>query len=129
MNEIIIKSSDTSAQLVFSNIKGDYFWVSYQSPNLTVSKKVWGYTDCEFLVNLFDYMAKKWRGWEGEKGWESIEGEFGISCSSDKKGHIKINLSFVEHEGAEPWQANPILNTEAGLIEGIAKDVRKFFLS
>lgn len=128
MNEIIIKSADTAAKLVFTNVEGDYFTALYESPELRVSRRIWGYTDCELLVDLFEYMAKEWKGWEGEKEWASIEGEFALSCLSDKKGHIHLKLRFVQFEGREPWKAEPTLNLEAGLLDGIAKNVRGFFL-
>lgn len=128
MNEVTIKSADTAAKLIFSNIEGDYFTASFESPELRTSRRVWGYTDCEFLVNLFEYMAKEWKGWEGEQTWTSIEGEFGLSCSSDRQGHVRIKLFFVQFEGMEPWKAEPTLNLEAGLMDEIAKNMRKFFL-
>lgn len=31
-------------------------------------------------------------------------------------------------EGPAPWKAEPTLNLEAGLLDGIAKNVHKFFL-
>jgi hypothetical protein len=129
MPELVIKSADSSASLIFSDIEGDYFTAKFHSPELTVTKRVWGYTDCKLLVNLFEYLAQEWKGWDGEKDWASLEGEFSVSCSSDKKGHVHLKLRFRQYEGREPWIAEPSLNLEAGMLEGVAKNVRKFFLS
>jgi len=128
MNEVTIKSTDSGAKLVFSGIEGDYFVATYDSPEVRVSKRVWGYSDCELFVDLFESMAAEWRGWEGEKIWSSIEGEFSVSGASDKKGHIRLKLGFTKFEGSEPWKLESILNLEAGLIDGIAKKLRSFFL-
>lgn len=128
MNEVIIKSADTAAQFVLSNIEGDYFTAAYKSHDLFISRRVWGYTDCELLVDLFAYMAKEWKGWDGEIDWTSLEQEFSISCSSDQKGHIAVTLKFSQYEGAEPWEAQATLNLESGLMERASKDVRAFFL-
>ena len=127
MPEVIIKSADSSASLVFSDIEGDYFTARFLSPELNVSKRVWGYTDCELLVDLFEYLAQEWKGWDGEKNWSSLEGEFSVSCSADKKGHVHLRLKFKQHEGREPWAAEPSLNLEAGMLEGVARNVRRFF--
>ena len=127
MNEVVIKSADTAAQLVFSNIDGDYFTASYKSPDVFVSRRVWGYTDCELLVDLFLYMTKEWKGWDGEIKWVSIEQEFSVTCTSDQKGHIAVKLKFSQYEGAEPWEAQVILNLESGLMEKASKDIKKFF--
>lgn len=127
MNEVVIKSADTAAQLVLSNIEGDYFTASYKSPDIFVSRRVWGYTDCELLVDLFLYMAKEWKGWDGEINWVSIEQELSVTCTSDQKGHIAVKLKFSQYEGAEPWEAQVILNLESGLMEKASKDINKFF--
>ena len=127
MNEVVIKSADTAAQLVLSNIEGDYFTVAYKSHDVFLSRRVWGYTDCDLLVDLFAYMAKEWKGWDGEIEWASIEQEFSIKCTSDQKGHIAVKLKFSQYEGAEPWDAQVTLNLESGLMEKASKNVKAFF--
>lgn len=127
MNEVVIKSADTVAQLVLSNIEGDYFTVAYKRNDIFLSRRVWGYTDCDLLVDLFAYMAKEWKGWSGEIEWASIEQEFSITCTSDQKGHIVIKLKISQYEGAEPWDAQVTLNLESGLMEDASKNVKAFF--
>ncbi|TWI46328.1 hypothetical protein IQ22_04479 [Pseudomonas duriflava] len=127
MNEVIIKSADTAAQLVLSNIEDDYFTAAYKSHDVFFFKRVWGYTDCNLLVDLFAYMAKEWKGWDGEINWASIEQELSITCTSDKKGHIAVKLMFSQYEGAEPWEAQVVLNLESGVMEKASKDIKAFF--
>lgn len=127
MNEVVIKSADTAAQLVLSNIEGDYFTAAYKSHDVFLSRRVWGYTDCDLLVDLFAYMAKEWKGWDGEIEWASIEQEFSITCTSDQKGHIAVKLKFFQYEGAEPWDVQVTLNLESGLMEKASKNVKAFF--
>ena len=64
-NEAIIKSTDTGAKLIFTGKDSDYFTVCYESSRLSLSKRVWGFTDCELLVQLFEFIADNWKGWEG----------------------------------------------------------------
>ncbi|BAP78356.1 hypothetical protein MT1_1179 [Pseudomonas sp. MT-1] len=127
MNEVIIKSADTAAQLVLSDIEGDYFTATYKSNDIFVSRRVWGYTDCNLLVDLFSYMAKEWKGWDGEINWASIEQELSITCTSDQKGHIEVKLKLSKYEDAEPWEAQVVLNLESGVMEKASKDVKAFF--
>lgn len=58
MDSAVIKSGNTAATLTFSERDGDYFSVTYESPSVTLRKRVWGYTDCEFLFNLFSSLLK-----------------------------------------------------------------------
>ena len=129
MNEVIIKSADTAAQLVLSDIEGDYFTATYKSHDIFVSRRVWGYTDCNLLVDLFSYMAKELKGWDGEINWASIEQELPITCTSDQKGHIAVKLKLSKYEDAEPWEAQVVLNLESGVMEKHQKMLKHFPMS
>jgi len=72
-------------------------------------------------------MAKEWKGWEGCQEWMSIEGEFGITATSDNLGHIVLNLAFKEFDAREAWEANVQLWIDSGQTEKIAKQVGGFF--
>ena len=78
MESTTIKSSNSSATLTLCKKDGDYFNVIFDSLAVKSNIRVWGYTDCGLLVDLFKFIAKEWRGWKGKKEWFSIEGEFCI---------------------------------------------------
>jgi len=127
MESIEIKSGSTAASLKFCNRDSEYFNVVYESPSVKLMKRVWGYTDCKYLVSLFRFMAKEWKGWEGSQEWTSIEGEFGISATCDNLGHILLTLTFKEFDGPENWKANVQLFIDSGQTETIAKQAAEFF--
>ncbi len=127
MDSITIKSCNTAATLTFCERDGDYFTVVYDSPSVNLRKRVWGYTDCDFLVNLFKFIAKEWKGWEGSEEWASIEGEFRVFATSDKSGHVTLSIALKEIDGPELWEATVSLGIEAGQTESIAKKVETFF--
>ena len=127
MDSITIKSCNTAAMLTLCERVGDYFTVVYDSPSVKLRKRVWGYTDCDFLVNLFKFIAKEWKGWEGSQEWGSIEGEFQVSATSDKSGHVTLSIILKEIDGPELWDATVSLGVEAGQTETIAKKVEVFF--
>lgn len=127
MDCLVLKSANTSATLTFCERDGDYFTAVYDSPAVKVSKRVWGYTDCELLVDLFKFIAIEWKGWEGTKEWHSIESEFGVLASSDVSGHVMLELNFREVEGPELWNSQVTIGFEAAQTEQIANKVRRFF--
>ena len=127
MDSVIIKSSATSATLAFCEREGDYFNVVYESPAVKIQKRVWGYTDCQALAGLFHSLSQDWKGWNGVREWSSIEGDFGLSATSDKLGHIKLSMSFREVDASEEWGAKVCLFVDSGQTENIAKKVSVFF--
>ena len=127
MNKVIIKSSNSSATLTFQERDGEYFSVVYDSPAIQLNKRVWGYTDCSFLIELFSQIAKEWKGWKGSKSWESIEGEFGVKATCDNLGHVTLNLSIREWNDPEPWDVNVDLVLDTGQTERVSKQINSFF--
>lgn len=127
MDRVVIKSANTSATLTLCERDADYFTVIYESPSVKLVKRVWGYTDGEYLVNLFMYIAKEWKGWEGAQEWSSIEGEFGLSATCDSLGHVMLAITIRELDGPELWNASVSLGLDSGQTEKIANQVRQFF--
>ena len=127
MESVVIKSANTSATLTLCEKEGDYFWAIFDSPSVKVAKRVWGYTDCELLVDLFEFMAEEWKGWQGEKAWWSIEGEFGVSATCDSLGHIMLSLSFKEYDGPELWESKVNIGIDSGQLDSVEKKVKEFF--
>ena len=127
MDTAVIKSVNTSATLTFCDRDADYFTVVYESPSVILKKRVWGYTDCDFLVNLFSFIAKEWKGWQGAQEWASIEGEFAICATSDNLGHVMLTIKIKEFDGPEVWDSIVQLGIDASQTENIAKSVRTFF--
>lgn len=124
---VIIKSADTGAKPEFLDVKGEYFTVVFSSVTLSASQRVWSYTDCRQLTNLFWEMAQSWQGWEGVKTWGSIEGEFNLACTSDKLGHVTLEVDLVERDTNEPWSPKFNIQIEAGQLEKIANEIITLF--
>ncbi|MCE2594792.1 DUF6228 family protein [Motilimonas cestriensis] len=127
MYHFTIKSSNTSASLTFCERDGDYYSVIYDSPAIKLKKRVWGYSDGGLLVDLFAYIAKQWKGWDGLQTWGSIEEDFGLSASCDHLGHVMLHLSFIENDGPEVWQAKVDIGLDSGQMDEVADNVRHFF--
>lgn len=102
LKRVTIKSTSTDAKLELLDVGHEYFTVIFSSAALSACKRVWDNTKFQALVELFQEMASKWRGWESDLTWSSIEGEFILSCTCDKLGHITLSVELVQFDGPEP---------------------------
>ncbi len=128
MSKVIIKSANTGAKLEFSEVGNEYCTVTFLSTFLSASHRVWFYTgDCERLVSLFMEMAENWIGWEGAKTWAAIEADFSLSCTSDKLGHIILEVELVKRDAPELWSAKFNVDVEAGQLAKIATEMKELF--
>jgi hypothetical protein len=122
-----IPSCDGRRSLRFHSRRGDYFDASVEGDGPRASVRVWGYTDCDFLVDLFESLARDWRGWEGERSWSSIEGEFSIAAGTTKAGHVTLALTLRHNDFKDHWRLDVSVFTEAGQLERIAREIATFF--
>ena len=99
MDSAVIKSASSSATLISGKRDDDYFTVTFESPSVKLRKRAWGYTDCEFLVNLFKFIAKEW------KGYEIFESD--LSGAMAQGGVLDVGYAFGGRENKKiGWWAN-----------------------
>lgn len=86
------------------------------------------HTDPYGVVRLFKEAASDWRGWSGEKQWESLEGDFRLTLCSGSTGHIRLT-ALISHDcgNPDPWKLNAELGIEAGQLEFVAQSIEQFF--
>lgn len=131
-DSVIIKSSSDFAEFHLSERNGlfvsdgsEFYRVTIKSQDFTASSKVYAFDPRnEPCWCYFEDLANHWRGWSGEKQWNSLEGEFTISTESDALGHIAMKIMLESHES---WSARIIIDLDAGQLEDIALKVKKFF--
>ena len=131
---MLIKSSAGAAALEFAAL--DRSPPSRQIDELTV--KLHGpvevgvnvYDDhFESLSAFFRDLAHHWRGWDGTKGWESLEGELSLAATADNAGHITLRVVLLNYSAPERWRAEASISLDAGLLDEIAKGVERFLAS
>jgi len=115
----------------------------------TVARGLDGYDGCEYLVRLggggveasetvydiqphrwadmFEDLAKHWKGWEGEKAYESLEYQLKISCAVDRTGHVHLRVSLRGDMAGSNWRAEDTLYLEAGQLDYLAARARAYF--
>jgi Family of unknown function (DUF6228) len=128
MSKVTIASANTGTKLEFLDVGNEYFTVEFSSPSLSAFHRVWMYAgDGERLASLFEEMAENWKGWEGVKIWDAIEGDFSLSCTGDKLGHITIKVKLVGRNPPQLWSVEFDMEIEAGQLETIAKETKLLF--
>jgi hypothetical protein len=76
---------------------------------------------------LFRKMAANWRGWEGELSWATLEGEFGMSATSDRLGHITLLVELKSDSYPRDWEMKGHIYLEAGSLEQLYQSVSSIF--
>ena len=135
-DEIIIKSSRSDYELKLSEPKPhgmkapvEYIRVSIKGHDLTAStSKVYIY-EPKHLTGFFADLAANWKGWKGEKAWNSIEEDFAITATSDRLGHIALKVTLKSGPYGDDWAIEACIYVEAGQMEEIAKRVKKYLHS
>ena len=123
-----IESSNGDTKLELSELNGEFFVASIRSASHSASMRVSTYTDPNGVVRLFKEAASEWRGWSGEKYWESLEGDFRLELRIDSTGHVSLKTLISQDSGnPDPWRLVAELGICAGQLESVAQDVERFF--
>ena len=98
--------------------------VTIRDVDLEAGKSVYeGYTDgFERLARFFDDLAASWRGWTGERIYESIEHDLRLVATHD--GHVRLRLRLWQSTDPDGWMVETAVKIDAGeQLSQAAKDV------
>lgn len=123
----VIKSARSDAALTFVGYDGDYFLVELGGSELSAVRRIWGYTDCDLLVDLLNHLSKQERGWEEPAEWQSIEHDFTLRFRSDSHGHVFVDVELRRWHGEEDWKLETTIQTELGQLPKLAAEATTFF--
>ena len=132
-NSVKIRETDSKylelfAPQVHVNAKQlDYFSVRFKSVNVDCTARVYAYMDGEDLATVFSEMAMNWSGWDDKKKWNSLEGEFGISCQVNKVGLVTIQFSLTPSLDRE-WIVQSSISFGSGELQFVSKRISSFFM-
>jgi len=74
------------------------------------------------LVGYFANLERDWRGWKGERTWESLEGDLAFSAVHD--GHIALTVS-LRQSVPDGWSAKAHLRIDPGeQLSVVVRDLR-----
>jgi len=130
--ELEVKGSQGYKMLFHSREHDKNKWLSYYSvtliaPSMEATVRVDNAPYGVSPVNLFSEISEQWKGWEGEKSWGSLEGEFNLSVKNDSVGHV-IFFTSVQTE-AYPQNSKMVIEfeVELGQLEYLKKQAVEFF--
>ena len=125
---LLIKSSSSIRELTFYAVRENYFTVEFRSPELRAIREVYTYTDPYGLPNFLARIAAHNGPWPGSDDWSSLEGDFSISATCDRLGHVLFSLSIHDEFGAlEQWRASWSITAELGQLPKLADDANRLF--
>jgi hypothetical protein len=79
------------------------------------------------LDRYFADLAAAWQGWSGAREWLSMAGEFRLSATMDRAGHVALVASLLQILGI--WTATVTVSTESGQLDQLARNARAFVVA
>jgi hypothetical protein len=88
--------------------------VSVRTPGLAARLQVQSHYAKGFddLVAFFQGLAASWRGWQGEKAYESLEHDLRLTATHD--GHVRLGVQMSRTSGPDGWSATVVLRLDPG---------------
>jgi hypothetical protein len=78
-------------------------------------------------TELFEGLARDWRGWDCQRTLASLEGQLEVSCSADRLGHVSLRVELSGDSLGSDWRAADTIYLEAGQLEELARQARAYF--
>ncbi|WP_445145070.1 DUF6228 family protein [Dyella sp. Tek66A03] len=135
MPDFLIKDVNSSTTLRFegeiptdlTGYDGCTFSVSASSHELSAVTKVYDIRPDQWTA-FFKDLAVHWRGWQGVKDHESLEGHFRLEANTaDSLGHIRLRFRLRGVDVPNLWVAEASLIIEAGQLDDLAKRAEAYF--
>jgi hypothetical protein len=87
--------------------------VRLRVPGLDASRRVWEYeAGFNALVAFFNGLAADWRGWQGERTYESLEHDLRLTATHD--GHVQLVIQLREPFVRNGWSATAVVQLDPG---------------
>ena len=119
-----VRSSEGGARLLLRRYR-DGLIAEFDAPGLNSATQVYLLGGCDDLDRFWRGLAENWRGWQGRRSWQSLEGELGLSATSDRLGHVELEVRL--QEGAPfLWRVHGKMSLDAGQLDRIAAAARIF---
>ena len=95
----------------------DYWVATLECPDLTATL-VFYELSMDLLARYFDQLAQDWRGWDGERAWESLEHDLSLIATHDGRGTVRLRVLLrtdtLDARGEGWWRAEASLSIDAG---------------
>lgn len=135
MSGFLIKDVNSSTTIHFegeipsglTGYDGCTFSASVSSHVLSAVTRVYDIRPDRWAV-FFRELATDWRGWQGVKDHESLEGHLRLEAeAADSLGHIRLRICLRGVDAPDLWVAEISLIVEAGQLEDLARRAEAYF--
>jgi len=124
----LIKSTSSDRELAFISTREHHFTVEFRSIEVRAIREVYSFPDAPGPETFFSRLAAYDRPWHGKDDWSSLEGEFSISATCDRSGHVVFSISIYGVPGAaDEWRVFGSMTSELGQLPSLAKKASRFF--
>ncbi len=121
----MVEINSGASKLSLEPKDGDYLQVSFVSDGVLANVTSYLYKDAQDLILFFQDIASTWKGWEGIKMWQSVEGDICFDAIHDAVGYVILNVKMTKQDGfAMGWALNGQIKVELGSLERIAAQVK-----
>ena len=101
--------------------------VTIQTPAFTATKAIHNHPAGSDPSILFQDFAQNPQGWQGEKGWGSMDGELSFSATMDSTGHVFLSVKITSDPDKQSWNVKTTMLIESGQLAQVAKNSKQFF--
>lgn len=139
MKSVAIKSSSSDNELQLSKPEetlhaggSEHYRVTLKAESLIASARIYAYEPHGKLSQFFENLAAHASGWNGEKQWSSLEGEFTLSCTHrhghpDNVGYVSMEVTLKSGHYEDDWRVQILIHVDAGQLAEIAVNIKQFF--
>lgn len=113
--------------IALSHEATDSVLVTITESDLTASRVVQGACSggLDSLAAFFVGLANDWRGWEGERVYESLEHDLRLAAEHD--GHVRLKVRLWQSSDPNGWSVETRLTLEPGEeLARVAEDLTRF---
>ncbi len=119
-----------ATRIALSHETTDSVLVTITDSDLTASREVHGSYSGGFdsLATFFMGLADDWRGWQGERVYESLEHDLRFIAEHD--GHVRLRVRLRQSTDPNGWSVDTRLTLDPGeelasLVEDLTRFVRE----
>ncbi|AXB31532.1 MULTISPECIES: DUF6228 family protein [Vibrio] len=104
----------------------EHYTLSLSGRGMTSSVRVVNQPYGDGPSDFFKQLAEEWQGWDGEKVWSSLEGEYSMSAKSDLTGHVYLNFQIYSNLTEPYWSVQVVIILETGQLDSIATRLSEY---
>lgn len=90
----------------------DYLLITANFDGLCARKRVYDLNGWSLLLSFFEELEACWRGWDGDKLFASLEGEFRLVAKH--VGHVRFSIELNDFERLDPWTTKGDFDLDPG---------------